>query len=111
MHLGGLTTVGTLSPKNFTHVVLNNAAHDSVGGQPTVGFDIDLCTVARACGYSACQSLSDLSALPAAMESLSKEPGPRFLEIRISKGARADLGRPTRTPVETKQALMRFLGR
>ena len=109
MHLGGLTTIGAIAPKHFTHVVLNNAAHDSVGGQATVGFDIDLCGIAKACGYVAAASTSDLSELPKLMSDLTAKSGPRFLEIRICKGARDDLGRPTRSPAETKEAVMAFL--
>ncbi len=110
MHLGGLATIGSLAPKNFTHVVLNNAAHDSVGGQPTVGFDVDLRGIAKSCRYSVAQSTDELSSLPALMKELLAQAGPRFLEIRIRKGARKDLGRPTRSPVETKEAIMKFLG-
>ncbi len=110
MHLGGLSTIGALAPKNYTHVVLNNAAHDSVGGQPTVGFGLDICGIAKACGYSRPVSTDDLEAIPRIMKELLASPGPRLIEIRIRKGARKDLGRPTRTPVETKQALMKFLG-
>ncbi len=109
MHLGGMSTIGALAPKNYTHVVLNNGAPDSVGGQPTVGFDLDLCGIAKACGYSAAVSTDDLQALPALMKELLAKPGPRLVEIRIRKGARSDLGRPTRSPAETKQALMKFL--
>jgi phosphonopyruvate decarboxylase len=110
MHLGGMATIGTLAPKNFTHVVLNNAAHDSVGGQPTVGFDVDLCGIASSCLYPKATKTDDLASLPAIVQELLALPGPRFLEIRIRKGARKDLGRPTRTPVETKLAIMKFLG-
>jgi len=110
MHLGALTTVGSLAPKNFTHVLLNNGAHDSVGGQPTVGFDVDLCAVAKACGYTHVASTSDLTALPKIMETMLAAPGPRFLEVRVRTGARSDIGRPTRTPQQCKEALMRFLG-
>lgn len=109
MQLGGLATIGDLAPKNYTHVVLNNGAHDSVGGQPTVGFEIDLCAIARGCGYTTATSVADLAEVPAAMRELLSKPGPRFLEIRVKKGARSDLGRPTRSPKETKEALMRFL--
>lgn len=109
MHLGGLTTIGALAPKNYTHIVLNNAAHDSVGGQATVGFDVDLCGVARSCGYAITSSTGDLSKLPGLMNEALATEGPRLVEIRIRKGSRSDLGRPTRTPEETKQAVMSFL--
>ena len=51
MHLGALAIIGVEKPANLTHIVINNGAHDSVGGQPTAGFEIDLAAVARACGY------------------------------------------------------------
>ncbi|MCP4447831.1 MAG: phosphonopyruvate decarboxylase [Myxococcales bacterium] len=111
MHLGGLTTIGSLAPKNFTHVVLNNAAHDSVGGQSTVGFDVDLCGVAKSCGYAQAMSTFDLGQLPGVMKEMLATAGPRLVEIRVRKGARKDLGRPTRTPRETKHAVMSFLNK
>jgi phosphonopyruvate decarboxylase len=109
MHMGGMATIGSLAPKNFTHVVLNNAAHDSVGGQPTVGLQVDLCGVAKACLYPQTAATGDLTTLATQIPALLSQPGPRLLELRIRKGARKDLGRPTRTPVETKRALMKFL--
>ena len=109
MHMGGLSTIATLAPPTFKHVVLNNAAHDSVGGQPTVGFDVDLCAVARACGYPHARSVHDESALDAAVAELAAQPGPAMLEIRIKKGSRKDLGRPTMTPAELKERFSRYV--
>ncbi|MDR2343416.1 MAG: phosphonopyruvate decarboxylase, partial [Spirochaetaceae bacterium] len=51
MHLGAFASIGVLSPPNLRHIVLNNGSHDSVGGQPTVAFSIDLGAIARASGY------------------------------------------------------------
>ncbi len=109
MHMGGLATIGTLGPKNYRHLVLNNAAHDSVGGQPTVAFDVDLCAVARASGYRYVSRATDEASLTAALVAFHREPGPTFLEVRICKGSRDDLGRPTMTPAELKRVFMRFL--
>lgn len=53
MHMGTATTAGALGLKNFKHIVINNGAHDSVGAQPTPGFDMDVCGVAKASGYKA----------------------------------------------------------
>jgi phosphonopyruvate decarboxylase len=111
MHLGGLSTIGTLAPKNFKHVVVNNGAHDSVGGQPTVGFEVDLCAVAMACGYRRAVCVSEPDSLKAALAQLRDEPGPAMVEVRVCKGGRADLGRPTMTPQDLKRAIMDDLSR
>lgn len=110
MHLGGLTTIGALAPKNFKHVVLNNGAHDSVGGQPTVGFGIDIPAIAKACGYRVALGAETAEELSAQLGVLRASEGPALLEIRVKTGARADLGRPTRTPREGKEAFMTSAG-
>lgn len=109
MHMGGLATIGTLGLENYRHLVLNNAAHDSVGGQPTVGFDVDLCGVARACGYRHVACATDQATLGRELEAFHGSEGPSFLEVRVRKGSRDDLGRPTMTPADLKRAFMRYL--
>ena len=109
MHMGGLATVGSIAPPNFKHVVVNNGAHDSVGGQPTVGFDIDIRAIATACGYRWTAMADSVEATVASARELLNTQGPALLEIRVRTGARADLGRPTLAPVDTKRAFMRFL--
>ncbi|MDR2798653.1 MAG: phosphonopyruvate decarboxylase [Treponema sp.] len=108
MHLGALAIIGTQKHLcNFRHILLNNGAHDSVGGQPTVALEIDLPAIARACGYKAVYSATtrdELGALAAA-----PQEGPTFIEVRVRKGARKDLGRPRSSPEENKQALMAVL--
>lgn len=111
MHLGGLASIGALRPRNFTHIVLNNGAHDSVGAQATVAFDVDLCGVARACGYGAALRADDEAGLRARLPELVAADGPALLEVRLRVGARADLGRPTSTPAEGKRRFMEFLRR
>jgi phosphonopyruvate decarboxylase len=106
MHLGALAIIGTRAGGNFKHVVLNNAAHDSVGGQPTVGFEVDLCAVARACGYRSAERASTENELAGAFAALAAAEGPAMLEVRMRRGARADLGRPTMSPQELKRAIM-----
>ena len=110
MHMGALATVGQSGLANFIHVVVNNGAHDSVGGQPTVGFEVDLPAIARACGYREAETVSTAEDIRAAMARLRERPGPVLLEIRANKGARDDLGRPTTTPLENRDAFMARLG-
>lgn len=109
MHMGSLAIIGDIRPSNYVHVVFNNGAHDSVGGQPTVALRTDLLQIARACGYRVVKSVSDAEALKSAVEELRIADGPVLLEVKVRKGARADLGRPTVSPVENKKALMAFL--
>ena len=109
MHLGGLTAIGSQRPKNMVHIVLNNGAHDSVGGQPTVGRKINLCAVAQACGYDNVVSVKTLEELQSRLKELCTNSGSVFIEVLVSKGARADLGRPKSSPIENKKAFMEFL--
>ncbi|MDT7044273.1 phosphonopyruvate decarboxylase [Candidatus Nitronereus thalassa] len=109
MHLGALAINGSLQPQNFHHIVLNNGAHDSVGGQPTVGFQVDFLQMAKAAGYQTTAQVQSAEGIKHELTTLRKSPGPHLLEIRVKKGARKDLGRPTLTPIENKQGFMRFL--
>lgn len=106
MHLGALPIIGSLVPKNLVHVLLNNAAHDSVGGQPTVADRVDFEGISKASGYTAYARASDVQGIEQAWQQLDKQPGPVFLEIRITTGSRDDLGRPTSSPEENKVAFM-----
>lgn len=107
MHMGSMAIVASKAPKNYIHVVFNNGAHDSVGGQPTVGLDIDLPAIAKAIGYKSVYSVSTKDELEKRLSNLGDAPA--FLEIKVKKGNRKDLGRPTTTPIQNKEAFMRFL--
>ena len=109
MQMGGMATIGSRSPSNYVHFVLNNGAHDSVGGQPTVGRQIDLCAIAAGCGYENVIKVSTLEELEAVLKEKDTKEKLTFIEVLVRKGARKDLGRPKTTPVENKIALMDFL--
>ena len=109
MHMGSLAIVADKAPRNLIHVVFNNGAHDSVGGQPTVGLKIDLPAVAKAVGYRAAYSVEDKATLAVVLSEAKDLAGPVMIEVKVRKGNRKDLGRPTTTPVQNKEALMAFL--
>ncbi len=111
MHLGALPIIGSLKPAHFTHVLLNNAAHESVGGQPTVADRTDFKAIALASGYRAYAVAATPDELQAAWQQLAEQPGPVMLEVQITTGSRADLGRPTSTPRDNKHAFMDWLNR
>lgn len=110
MHMGGMATLGQSDCYNLTHIVFNNGVHASVGGQPTVGFDINLPLIAEACGYSyAVRATTEgelMAAIGAAKGGLT---GPKLIEVITRPENRADIGRPTSTPADNKRALMNFL--
>jgi phosphonopyruvate decarboxylase len=110
MHMGCLPSIAAAQPQRFLHVLLNNGAHESVGGQPTVAPAVDFNAVALGCGYQAYEQADSLETLDRAWISLAKVLGPRLLEVRLACGSRSDLGRPTTTPEFNKLSFMRVIG-
>ncbi len=109
MHLGNMTTIGQSGSANLIHIVLNNGAHDSVGGQPTCANEISLIDIAIGSGYKSVISLSQQECIGLELKKLKNSSGPHFVEIKIKKGARSDLGRPTSSPIKNIGDLMDFL--
>ena len=109
MHMGSMAITASKLPGNYFHIVFNNGAHDSVGGQPTVGHKIDFPAVAKAVGYPYAFSVDNKSSLSTILSEAKKLEGPVFIEIKVRKGNRKDLGRPTTTPIQNKEAFMSFL--
>ena len=107
MHMGILTNTADCS--NLMHVVINNGVHDSVGGQPTKANSLDLGAIAKACGYQYVYRANDADEIRRAIKSMLQGSGSSFLEIQCRQGARPDLGRPDRTPAESKRDFMQFL--
>ena len=109
MHMGSMAVIGANKPANFVHVVINNGAHETVGGMPTVASQIDLPAIARACGYASAVSVDSYEALDAALAEARSRNALSFIEAKSGIGARADLGRPTTTARENKMAFMGHL--
>lgn len=110
MHLGSVAIIADKAPENFVHVIFNNGAHDSVGGQPTVGLKVNLAGIAKAAGYKDAVSVTTAEDLGSALKVLRTMRGPVLLEVRVHRGNRKDLGRPTTTPIQNRDALMEFMG-
>ncbi len=109
MHMGSLAVIGSLKPNNYVHVLFNNGAHDSVGGQPTVALKADLPSVAKSLGYKTVLSVDNKEDLTTALKDIKDLQGPIFLQICVKKGNRKDLGRPTTSPIENKEVFIKFL--
>jgi len=104
MHMGSLAINGNLPLENMVHIVFNNGAHDTVGGQPTVAGSIDLCSIARSSGYDYCASCSTEEELVRILKEVRNPNKLSFIEVLVKKGARNDLGRPTVSPIDCKNA-------
>jgi len=109
MEMGTLATIGHYLPKNFYHIIFENDAHDSTGGQKTVSNTVSFNKIALASGYKGAKTIFNQRKLTDVIKSLKMNSGPQMLVIKIRKGSRKDLGRPTTIPVENKKLLMRFL--
>jgi phosphonopyruvate decarboxylase len=109
MRMGVFATLGAYGPANLTHVLLDNGAHDSTGGQATVSAQVSFAGVAAACGYASAVESDDLAMLD---EVLAASPldGPRFVRLAIRRGTPDGLPRPTITPPDVKTRLMRHIG-
>jgi phosphonopyruvate decarboxylase len=109
MHLGNLAVIADHAPERFFHVVFNNGVHDSVGGQPTSIDRVDVAATARALGYRYAASTGQIGSLAGEVAKMRSYGGPALLELTVRPGSRPDLGRPTRTPAESKRAFMAAL--
>lgn len=109
MHMGTMAIIGANKPNNMVHIVINNEAHETVGGMPTVANKIDFCKIAAACGYQNVECVNNFNELDKVLEQYKNNNELSFLEIKSSIGARADLGRPTTTAQENKINFMKYL--
>ena len=109
MHLGAMAVLAQRKPDNLIHVVINNAAHETVGGMPVCEGALDVSAVARAVGYPKVCRAATAEALASAVREAMGAGCLTLIEVMCSVDSRADLGRPTTTPQENRDALMRFL--
>ena len=109
MHLGSLTSIAILTPKNFRHILMNNEVHESVGGQKTAAKELDMTAIVNSLGSSKIFNAETPADLEQKFIDFVSCPGPSFLEVKIQSGSRENLGRPTIKPVDNKENFMKFL--
>lgn len=111
MHMGAMALVGANAPKNIVHIIINNGAHETVGGMPTVAENIDFVRIAKACGYPNAVCVDNFNDLDRELKLAKDRNELSLIEVKCSIGARADLGRPTTTALENRENFMRFICR
>lgn len=109
MHMGAMAVIGSNSPKNLVHIVINNGAHETVGGMPTVASDIDVVAIAKACGYSYAITVDSFTKLDEELAAAKERNELSLIEVKCSIGARDNLGRPTTTALDNKKNFMNYL--
>ena len=107
--MGAMAVIGANKIENLIHVVINNSAHETVGGMPTVASKIDLVSIAKACGYPNAVCVDNFESLDAELVAAKERNELSFIEAKCSIGARDNLGRPTTTALENKQNFMGYL--
>lgn len=109
MHMGSMAVLGTCAPENYIHIVINNGAHETVGGMPTVLGKVDVVGLAKACGYPNAVSVDNFNDLDKELTAAKERNELSLIEVKCAIGAREDLGRPTTTAIENKQNFMEYL--
>ena len=107
MHMGALSTIGQQLPDNLNHILINNFAHESVGGQKTASNIIDFNLLSKSMNYKNYILANDEETLEKLIKKLSNNlENPTLFEIQVQTGSRSNLGRPTITPKKNKLNLM-----
>lgn len=109
MHMGAMAVMGASAPENIVHIIINNCAHESVGGMPTAAGSINLVSIAKACGYTYAASVDNYDDLDRELKTAKKRDGLSMIEAKCSIGSRVNLGRPTIKAVLNKQNFMEYL--
>jgi len=105
MHMGGFAVIAQNAQSNFHYIMINNGSHESVGGQPTVAFDIDIVKILLGCGFKKVFCAKSEKDIFLGMEKINSNPLSALI-IFTKQGSRDNLGRPSTSPKENKIALM-----
>lgn len=109
MHMGAMAVIGANAPKNMVHIVINNGAHETVGGMPTVAAKADLVKIAEGCGYPVAEKARDLDHFDRLLKEAKSSDKLTFIEVASAIGSREDLGRPTITARQNIKNFMEYL--
>lgn len=104
-----MAVIGSRRPENMVHIIINNEAHETVGGMPTVAASMDFKKIAEGCGYPFAYSVKDYTELDKELMLAKERKGLTMIEAKCAIGSRADLGRPTTSAQDNKAAFMEYL--
>jgi phosphonopyruvate decarboxylase len=97
LNLGSLATVGSTKPSNLVHIVLDNKMYESSGKIPSYTNKIDLCKIAKSCGYEFVRSAKNRKNLINILKEVKKKRKLSFIKVNITaniKAKKEELPRP-----------------
>ncbi|MFW5669747.1 MAG: phosphonopyruvate decarboxylase [Acetivibrio ethanolgignens] len=109
MHMGAMAVLGVNAPENIVHVIINNGAHETVGGMPTVASSLDFVSIAKGCGYPNAICVDSFDELDKELREAKLRQELTMIEVKCAIGSRDDLGRPTITAARNKKLFMNYL--
>lgn len=109
MHMGALPVIASCQPHNLIHIIVNNGAHETVGGQPTVMDSLEFSRITRACGYPYSVTVSSAEELDRELVQASRRGKLSLIEVKCGLGVRDNLGRPSESALENKKHFMEYL--
>ncbi|RDY28276.1 phosphonopyruvate decarboxylase [Lachnotalea glycerini] len=109
MHTGAAALIGSRKPRNFVHILINNGAHETVGGMPTISYDIDWGNSVKAFGYKTVYKAFNEQEIEEAVKKAQNEEGPVLIEIIVNTESRKELTRPSIKPIDNKKNIMTFI--
>lgn len=109
MHMGAMAVLGTNAPRNLIHIIINNGAHETVGGMPTVATDVDFVKIAEACGYPYAVVVDNYDQLDKELELAQKRNMLSLIEVKCSISSRDSLGRPKTSALDNKKKFMSYI--
>ena len=107
MHMGAMATIGAYQPANLLHIVLDNSAHETVGGIPTVSQKIDFVSMAKSVGYEEAYEVENLNTLESVLKESIKKDKLIFIRVLVALGSRENLGRPKERPRDNLEKFMK----
>ncbi len=102
MHMGGLAVAVQNAKKNFRYILINNGCHESVGGQPTIAYSIDIKKILLGFGFKKVFVVNNKNDIITALKQ-QKEKEKIAIVINVNTNSRINLGRPTTTPIYNKE--------
>lgn len=110
MHMGSLSIIAQNAGDNFKYILINNGAHESVGGQPTIAFDIKIDEILKAAGFKNVYRAANEEEINKSFRYLKDKDELSALIIDTKQGSRHDLGRPTLSAIDNKISFMKKIG-
>lgn len=109
MHTGAAALIGSRKPENYLHILINNGAHETVGGMPTISYKIDWQNAVKSFGYTNAYRASSITEIEHYIKLSQGTKGPVLLEIITNAQSRKDLTRPNIKPIDNKINIMNYL--